>query len=89
MPSLVSRPRVWRRAILTLAVLSLAYVAWSNRFGPAASPYLHRNRLTGAECHWGVECWVPRAPMPWAAPGGEISPKASSPEPPKPGAGRG
>ncbi len=59
------RLRVWRNAILTLLALTLAYVAWDNRFGPAASsPYLHRNRLTGAECHRGVECWTPRRPAP-------------------------
>jgi hypothetical protein len=70
MPRLVSRSRVWRNAIFTLVVLGMVYFAWSNRFGPAASPYLHRNRLTGAECHWGVECWIPRAPPSWAPPGG-------------------
>lgn len=61
------RLRVWRNAVLTLLALALASVAWANRFGPAASPYLHRNRLTGAECHRGVECWIPRMPA-WAPP---------------------
>lgn len=55
------RPRVWRNAIIALIALGFASLAWNNRFGPAASPYFHRNRLTGAECHRGVECWIPRA----------------------------
>lgn len=61
------RPRVWRNAIFALIALGLASLAWSNRYGPSASPYFHRNRLTGAECHRGVECWVPGA-SPWRAP---------------------
>ncbi|QGM97329.1 hypothetical protein [Methylocystis parvus] len=61
------RLRVWRNAFFTLVALGLAFLAWSNRFGPSASPYLHRNRLTGAECHHGVECWIPRTPR-WTAP---------------------
>lgn len=53
-------PRVWRNALLALIGIGLGVLAWANRFEPAASPYFHRNRFTGAECHWGQECWAPR-----------------------------
>ncbi len=61
------RSRVWRNAMLTVVAGGLALAVWSNRYGPSASPYLHRNRLTGAECHHGLECWIPRRPGPFAA----------------------
>lgn len=57
------RPRTWLNAASILILLSLALAAWENRFEPAASPYFHRNRFTGAVCHRGAECWLPRAPL--------------------------
>ncbi len=62
------RLRILRNAILTLIAIGLGFVAWANRYGPAASPYFHRNRFTGAECHWGKECWAPRAQPLWPLP---------------------
>lgn len=57
------RAKIWRNAILTVALIGAAFTAWENRFEPAASPYFHRNRFTGAVCHRGAECWLPRAPL--------------------------
>ncbi|MGE5368423.1 MAG: hypothetical protein ACM3PD_02330 [Chloroflexota bacterium] len=62
----MSRLRVWRNAILVLIGIGLGFVAWTNRYEPAASPYFHRNRFTGAECHRGKECWAPRLQPIWA-----------------------
>ncbi|MEK4032585.1 hypothetical protein WOC76_03410 [Methylocystis sp. IM3] len=62
------RPRVWRNAVLALIGIALAFAAWTNRYEPAASPYFHRNRFTGAECHRGQECWTPRPPRVWPEP---------------------
>lgn len=62
------RPRVWRNAVLALIGIALAFTAWTNRYEPAASPYFHRNRFTGAECHRGQECWTPRPPRAWQEP---------------------
>jgi hypothetical protein len=59
----MSRPWTWAKALLTLIVTGLAFAAWENRFEPAASPYFHRNRFTGAVCHRGAECWLPREPL--------------------------
>ncbi len=59
------RPRVWRNALLALVGITLAFAAWTNRYEPAASPYFHRNRFTGAECHRGQECWTPRPARIW------------------------
>jgi hypothetical protein len=56
--------RSWRNAVLSMLAALLAFVAWSNRFEPAASPYFHKNRYTGALCHRGVECWIPAAARP-------------------------
>jgi hypothetical protein len=57
------RPRAWRNAILTLILMGAALSAWENRFEPAASPYFHKNRFTGAVCHRSLECWTPNAAL--------------------------
>jgi hypothetical protein len=56
--------KFWRNALLAIILFWLAAFAWANRFEPARSPYFHKNRYTGAQCHRGVECWVPRTPPP-------------------------
>jgi hypothetical protein len=55
------RLRILRNAALAIAALGLAAAAWANRFEPTNSPYFHKNRYTGAQCHRGVECWLPGA----------------------------
>jgi hypothetical protein len=57
--------RAWRNAMLTILAAVIIFVAWSNRFEPAASPYFHKNRYTGALCHRGVECWIPAGRPAW------------------------
>lgn len=60
-------PKSWRNAIFGILVIWLATFAWANRFVPTESPYFHKNRYTGAQCHRGVECWLPRPAKTWAA----------------------
>lgn len=60
-------PKIWRNALFTVLLLWLAAFGWANRFVPTSSPYFHQNRYTGAQCHRGVECWMPRSLANWAA----------------------
>ncbi len=53
--------KMWRNVVFAMILLWLGAYAWANRFEPASSPYLHKNRYTGAQCHRGVECWLPHS----------------------------
>jgi hypothetical protein len=55
------RSKTWRNAAFVIVALCAAAAAWANRFEPTGSPYFHKNRYTGAQCHRGVECWLPSA----------------------------